>query len=76
MMIAAAGDWTSAGLTLKIGGDGKLHLYRTGTSTDAVPPQAPSGITAVYVTGRDYLDDVLTVDFSNGNPVPLGGVTL
>ena len=63
MMIATADDWTSTGLTLKIGDDGKLHLFHTGTTIDAVPPQAPGGITAVYVTGRDYFDDVLTDRF-------------
>jgi len=62
------------GLTLKIGADGKLHLYRSGTTTDAVPPQVLAGVTAVNITGRDYLDDVLTIDYTGGNPIPSGGV--
>ena len=38
-LIVTAGDWTSAGLTLTLGGDGDLHVYITGTTTDAVAPR-------------------------------------
>ena len=33
--LAAAAHWTNAGLTLTLANDGDLHLYRTGTTTDA-----------------------------------------
>jgi hypothetical protein len=75
MMIAASADWTAAGLTLTIGADGKLHLYRSGSTTDAVPAQALGSVTAVVLIGRDYLDDVLTIDYANGNPIPAGGLS-
>ena len=75
MMIAAAGDWTAARLTLKIDSfDGLLHLYQTGTTTNVETPQALTKITSVNITGRDNIDDVLTVDFSGGNPIPVGGL--
>ena len=54
--------------------DGLLHLYRTGTTTDIVPPCLRANVTSVNITGRDNIDDVLTVDFSNGNPMPAGGL--
>ena len=31
-------------------------------------------MTAVVIAGRDYLDDVLTIDYANGDPIPAGGV--
>ncbi len=75
MMIAFAGDWSGSGLTLKIdSSDGLLHLYQSGTTTNVVPPCVPAGITSVNIIGRDNIDDVLTIDFSNGNPIPAGGV--
>ncbi|MBN2578459.1 MAG: cadherin repeat domain-containing protein, partial [Pirellulales bacterium] len=73
-LVAAAGDWTAAGLTLKLGVDGKLHLYQTGTTDDAVPPHVPANVTDVQITGRDDADDALTVDFSGGAPIPAGGL--
>jgi hypothetical protein len=75
MMIASAGDWGGSGLTLKIdSSDGLVHLYQTGTATNVATPCALASITSVDITGRDGVDDVLTIDFSNGNPVPAGGV--
>ena len=50
---AGAGDWTDAGLTLKLANDGKLHLYRSGTAIDAVPPQNPNFVTSINLLGRD-----------------------
>ena len=61
-------------LTLKIGTDGKLHIYQNGT-TDVVPANVFANVTGVSITGRDNYDEVLTIDFSNGNPIPSGGVT-
>jgi uncharacterized delta-60 repeat protein len=60
----SAEDWTDAGLTLTLGGDGKLHAYRTNTDTnvDAVPPHVPANVLSVRVAGRANPADVLTVD--------------
>jgi hypothetical protein len=67
-LIVAASDWTAAGLTLQLTGDGMLHIYRTGTTTDAVPPQLAANVTGIQVTGRGT-SDVLTV-VSMGAGVP------
>jgi hypothetical protein len=62
-------------MTLKINTtDGLLHLYRSGTTTDVVTPQNPANITSVNITGRNNVSDILTVDYSNGNPIPFGGL--
>jgi hypothetical protein len=75
MMIALDEDWSGAGLTLKINsGDGLVHLYQTGTTTDVAAPCTLADITSVDITGRDNIDDVLTIDFSNGDPIPAGGL--
>ena len=76
-LIVDADDWATAGssdLTLTIGTDGKLHVYITGATTDVVTPHLPAYITNISVTGRNNVDDVLTVDFSSGDPIPSGGV--
>ena len=54
--------------------DGLLHLYRSGTTTDVVDPQNPANITSINITGRNNVSDTLTVDYSNGNPIPTGGL--
>ena len=77
VLTATGADWTDAGLpdlTLTLGEDGKLHLYRTGSTIDAVPPQEPAFVSAVQVTGSGNAGDTLTIDFGGGNPIPAGGV--
>jgi hypothetical protein len=75
MMVASAVDWTAAGMTLKINTtDGLLHLYGSGTTNDVVAPQNPVNITSINIAGRNNLSDILTVDYSNGNPIPVGGL--
>jgi hypothetical protein len=77
-LLVDADDWAAAGssgLTLTIGTDGKLHVYITGTTTDVVTPLLPAYVTNVAITGRDNIDDVLTVDFGPGDPVSSGGVS-
>ena len=37
-MVVPASAWTNAGLTLVETGDGKLHVYTSGTTTDVVAP--------------------------------------
>ncbi len=73
-LVVAAANWTPAGLTLKIGGDSLLHVYVTGTTTDAVPPFAPAYVTSVQITGPRSGSGNLTVDSSAGNPIPGGGL--
>jgi hypothetical protein len=67
-------NWTNSGMTLKLGGDGKLHAYQTGTMIDVVPPHNPAMVTDIQIAGRSNADDELTVDFSAGNPLPTGGL--
>ena len=70
---AGAANWTDGSLTLKVAG-GKLHLYRSGTSTDAVLPHATGKITGITITGRAGADDQLTIDLDGGNAIPAGGL--
>ena len=49
-LTVTAADWTSAGLTLTLGSDGNLHVYTTGTTTDAVPPCPPASVTNIEIT--------------------------
>jgi len=67
-------DWTSAGLTLTKGSDGNLHVYTTGTTTDAVPPVAPASVTNIEIASPSDTTASLTIDSTNGDPVPAGGL--
>ncbi len=58
MLVVGESDWTAAGLTLQLS-DGKLHVYRTGDTADAVPPHNPANVLGIDVTGRG-LGDVMT----------------
>lgn len=73
-LAVAANDWVAAGLTLKLASDGRLHVYRTGTTTDAVPSCAAGEVLDVRITGRDGSADALTIDLSGGVPLPIGGI--
>ena len=52
----SAGDWTDAGLTLTLADDGMLHIFRTGTTTDAVPPCDPATVVGISIVGRGASD--------------------
>jgi hypothetical protein len=67
-LVVGVGDWTAAGLTLQLGADGKIHVYRTGGTEDAVPPHDPANVLGVDVTGGG-LGDVMTV-VSMGAGIP------
>ena len=60
-LVVGAGDWTAAGLTLVVGSDGKMHVYETGTTIDAMPPHNPAKVLGVNIVGRNT-DDVLLND--------------
>ena len=74
-MTLTPADWTSAGFTLAVGNDGKLHVYLTGTTTDAVPPSAPATVMNVSITAPSSTAANLTFDSGNGSPIPAGGLT-
>ncbi|MGA2253352.1 MAG: autotransporter-associated beta strand repeat-containing protein, partial [Thermoguttaceae bacterium] len=65
-------DWTAAGLTLTLGSDGNLHVYTTGTTTDAVPPCPPASVTNIEITSPSSTTANLTIDSTNGDPIPAG----
>jgi hypothetical protein len=70
-MIVTAADWTTAGtsaMTLTLAGDGKLHIYKAGTTTDAVPPHWPTMVTAIDVTGRGTGDVLLVAPMGSLGP--------
>jgi len=70
-----ATDWTSAGLTLTLGGDGNLHVCTTGTTTDAIPPSPPASVTNIEIASPSDTAANLTIDSTNGDPIPAGGLT-
>jgi len=67
-------DWTSAGLTLKLGSDGDLHVYTTGTTTDVVPPVAPASVSSIEITSPSDTTANLTINSTAGDPIPAGGL--
>jgi autotransporter-associated beta strand protein len=73
-LTVTAADWTSAGLTLMLGGDGNLHVYITGTTTDAVAPCPPASVTCIAIAAPGSTTANLTIDSTAGDPVPAGGL--
>ncbi len=74
-LTVTAADWTSAGLTLTPGGDGDLHVYTTGTTTDVVVPCPPASVTNIQITAPGSTTANLTIDSTAGSPIPPGGLT-
>jgi autotransporter-associated beta strand protein len=76
-LVVTAADWTAAGLTLMLGGDGDLHVYITGPSppVDAIPPVAAASVSSIEIASPSSNAANLTIDSSNGNPIPAGGFT-
>jgi hypothetical protein len=77
-MAVTPSDWAkteNGRLTVKKTADGLVHVYETGTETDVVPPQLYSSISGLIITGRNDVEDELTVDLTGGNPAPAGGLT-
>jgi hypothetical protein len=67
-------DWAAAGLTLTLDSDGNLHVYRTGTTIDAVAPCPAADVTNIAITAPSGAAANLTIDSTNGNPIPAGGL--
>ena len=66
--------WTLEGLTLTLDNDGNLNVYTTGTTTDAVPPVAPASVGNIEIISPSDTTASLTIDSTNGNPIPAGGM--
>jgi autotransporter-associated beta strand protein len=73
-LIVTPDAWTLAGLTLTLGSDGNLHVYTTGTTTDAVPPCPPASVSNIEITSPSSTTANLTIDSTNGDPIPAGGL--
>jgi autotransporter-associated beta strand protein len=73
-LIVTPADWTSAGLTLTLGNDGNLHVYTTGTTTDAVPPYPRASVTNIEITAPSDTTANLSIDSTAGDPIPAGGL--
>ena len=78
-LVIEAANWNNtAGLTLVRTMDGLLHVRNSGTNVDipSIPAQAFANVTDIQVTGRAItnISDVLTLDYSGGDPVPAGGL--
>ncbi len=67
MLAVGTGDWATA-LTLQLGEDGKLHVYRTGTTTDAIPPHNPANVLGIEITGNGAGDTLTVVSTGTGIP--------
>lgn len=75
----AAENWANtAGLTLvRTGLLGEtLRVRNSGNNQDivSIPAQAFAKVTSIQVTGRLNISDILTLDYSGGDPVPAGGL--
>ena len=76
LTIEAANWANTAGLTLVRTIDGLLHVRNSGNNQDiaSLPAQAFANVTNIQVTGRLNVSDILTLDYSGGDPVPAGGL--
>ena len=78
-LVIEAVNWNNtAGLTLvRTGLLGEtLRIRNSGNNLDiaSIPAQAFANVTDIQVTGRPNFLDVLTLDYSGGDPVPAGGL--
>ncbi len=74
MLVVGPTNWSgSDGLLVKLVGT-KVHVLNARTLADAVPAHELSMISDILVYGRQNVADVLTVDYSGGDPVPAGGL--
>lgn len=74
-LVVGAANWpTSGGLTIKKTIDGKVHVLNA-SNVDVVPAHDFASVTDIVVTGRSGTADVLTLDYTDGDPIPTGGLT-
>ena len=73
-VVVTPSNWTPAGLTLALDGGGNLHVYQSGTTTDAVAPSPLAYVTDIAVTSPGSNSADLTIDSTNGDPIPTGGL--
>jgi autotransporter-associated beta strand protein len=71
-LTVTAADWASAGLTLLLDASGNVHVYTTGTTTDVVAPLPLATLPNIAITSPGGSSCQLTVDSTNGDPVPAG----
>ena len=67
-------DFTNNGLTVVRSGS-KVRIIDTITRADVLPAHVITSVSSLTLTGRDGLNDRLTVDYSNGNPIPTSGIS-
>jgi hypothetical protein len=66
--------WSADSLTLIRVGN-VVHIYETGTTNDIVPPSDINNIADITFIAPDNVSNTLIIDYSGGDPVPLGGVS-
>ena len=71
-----ASTWTSAGLTLMLGSDGCVHVYTTNSvpPADVVTPCPLACVANIAIAAPGGTAGNLTIDSTNGDPVPAGGL--
>jgi Ca2+-binding RTX toxin-like protein len=70
---ADSSDWADSGLTVSLS-NGLLQIQDSTTTESKLPPHALDHVHEVVVSGRENEADVLTVDFTNGIPLPVAGM--
>lgn len=73
-VVISSSDFSDDGLTIVRSGS-RVRVINTVTGLDVIPAHEINQIDSLNVTGRDSADDTLTVDFSNGNPIPTPGIS-
>ena len=71
-LAVTAAQWTSAGLTMTLGSDGKVHIYVTGTTTDVVTSCPAAYVANIQIASPAGAGYSLTIDSTNGKPVTAG----
>lgn len=77
-MTVPTSAWSGDGLTIT--GDsadagGAVHVYTTNTNSDVVSAQSANVLGGIQVAGADDASNVLTIDFSGGDPIPPDGIS-
>ncbi|TXT38962.1 MAG: repeat-containing protein [Planctomycetota bacterium] len=73
VLTVGSANWTSGALTIRNEADGKVHVRNSLNLTqDVVPAHDIGSLSMIQVTGRSGSADVLTLDYTDGDPVPVG----
>jgi len=72
-LTVTAAEWPSTGLTLKLGSDGNLYVYK-GTTSDVVTSYPLASVSNIEIASPSDTTANLTIESTNGDPIPTGGL--